>query len=164
MMSARRTKNTAAAGQGDGEAPRLLLVDAAMLPDVFTRVTEAKRMLAAGEAGSAADAARRAGISRSAFYKYRDAVFSYDAQKAGKILTLHAELSDRPGILSHLLTAFAGAGANILTVNQTIPAGGSALVSVSARVDRLRMPVEDFVRSLSDMDGVKRIVRITGED
>ena len=66
-------------------------------------------------------------------------------------------------MLSALLAAFADAGANILTVNQNIPAGGVASVSISARTDRLAMPVDGFVRTLGALPGVERITRLTGE-
>ena len=143
--------------------PRLLLVDAGAVPEVFVRVVEAKRYLQSGEAETAAEAARMAGISRSAFYKYKEAVFPYDEERAGHILTVHLLLRDRPGILSAVLTAFAEAGANILTVNQNIPAGGTAPVSVSARTDRMSLPVEAFIKQLRTVDGVRRIERISGE-
>ena len=143
--------------------PRLLLVDAGAVPEVFVRVVEAKRYLQSGEAETAAEAARMAGVSRSAFYKYKEAVFPYDEERAGHILTVHLLLRDRPGILSAVLTAFAEAGANILTVNQNIPAGGTAPVSVSARTDRMSLPVEAFIKQLRTVDGVRRIERISGE-
>ena len=143
--------------------PRLLLVDAGAVPEVFVRVVEAKRYLQSGEAETAAEAARMGGISRSAFYKYKEAVFPYDEERAGHILTVHLLLRDRPGILSAVLTAFAEAGANILTVNQNIPAGGTAPVSVSARTDRMSLPVEAFIKQLRTVDGVRRIERISGE-
>ena len=50
----------------------LLLVDAGVLPEVFGKVLEAKEHLQSGRAATAAEAARMAGISRSAFYKYKD--------------------------------------------------------------------------------------------
>ena len=112
--------------------PRFLLVDESVLPEGFAKVVEAKDLLRSGRASTAAQAARLAGISRTAFYKYRDAVFSYDAGKSGGIVTVHLILQDNPGVLSALLAAFADAGANILTVNQNIPAGGVASVSISA--------------------------------
>ena len=108
--------------------PRFLLVDESVLPEVFAKVVEAKDLLRSGRASTAAQAARLAGISRTAFYKYRDAVFSYDAGKSGGIVTVHLILQDNPGVLSALLAAFADAGANILTVNQNNPAGGVASV------------------------------------
>ena len=47
------------------ESRDLVLVDQQVLPEVFVRVLEAKRSLLSGEASSAAEAARRAGLSRS---------------------------------------------------------------------------------------------------
>lgn len=146
-----------------GEGSRLLLVDANALPDVFSRVVDAKQMLSLGEASSAAEAARMAGISRSAFYKYKDCVFLYDKQKTGRILTVHVILRDNPGILSMLLSAFAAAGANILTVNQNIPAGGTASVSISSSIDRLEMPIDEFIHSLSGINGVEHVSYISDE-
>ena len=144
-------------------AEKLLLVDASVLPDVFEKVLTAKELLSSGEAASASEAARMAGISRSAFYKYKNMVFPYDANGGQRILTVHFVLSDRPGVLSAVLTAFASAGANVLTVNQNIPADGSASVSVSASTDRLQMPTDQFLQQLKQLRGVRRISRIGGE-
>lgn len=146
-------------GQLGQKERHLLLVDAAILPEVFGKVLYVKGLLQAGQADSATEAARMAGISRSAFYKYKDAVFSYDASRSGNILTVHFILRDRPGVLSSVLAAFADAGANILTVNQNIPSGGRASVSISARTDRMEMPVGDFVQALGRVAGVERISR-----
>ena len=162
MVDKRERPETVYSSDPEGQ-PRLLLVDAGAVPEVFVRVVEAKRYLQSGEAETAAEAARMAGISRSAFYKYKEAVFPYDEERAGHILTVHLLLRDRPGILSAVLTAFAEAGANILTVNQNIPAGGTAPVSVSARTDRMSLPVEAFIKQLRTVDGVRRIERISGE-
>ncbi len=139
---------------------QLLLVDAQALPEVYERVLEAKRLLATGRASSAAEAARTAGISRSAFYKYKDAVFPYSGTENGHLLTVHCILEDRPGVLSNLLSAFAEADANILTVNQSIPVDALASVSISASTDRLCMPFADFVGQLKQLDGVQSVARI----
>ncbi|MBR5135038.1 MAG: ACT domain-containing protein [Clostridia bacterium] len=144
-------------------ASKLILVDASALPDVFEKVLNAKRMLSSGEAASASEAARMAGLSRSAFYKYKNMVFPYDADGATRILTVHFVLNDRPGVLSSVLTAFASAGANVLTVNQNIPADGTASVSISARTDRMEMPADQFLQQLNRLSGVKKISRIGGE-
>lgn len=150
--------------KGTEQESHLLLVDAGVLPEVFVRVLEAKQLLASGKASSSAEAARVAGISRSAFYKYRDAVFPYDVQKSGRIISIHVELRDQPGILSQLLSTFASAGANILTVNQNIPAEGKALVSISARIDGLSRPAEALISAVSATEGVCRVLRIGGEE
>ena len=47
------------------------IVSAEALPEVFIKVAEARRMLQVGEAATVGEAARMVGISRSAFYKYK---------------------------------------------------------------------------------------------
>lgn len=96
------------------------IVSADALPEVFLKVAEAKRMLQVGEAATVGEAARQVGISRSAFYKYKDAVQPFQDMKAGHIITFYALLRDNPGVLSSCLSIFAGSGANVLTINQTI--------------------------------------------
>ena len=54
---------------------RFLLVDADVLPEVFVKVLQAKELLASGAVSNISAAAKQAGISRSAFYKYKDTVF-----------------------------------------------------------------------------------------
>lgn len=74
------------------------------LPEVFVKVAEAKRMLQVGEAATVGQAAAMVGISRSAFYKYKDAVQPFQNMKAGHIITLYALLRDNPGVLSNYLS------------------------------------------------------------
>ena len=50
------------------------IVEASALPEVFLKVAEAKQLLSTGKAATVNEATRLTGISRSAFYKYRDAV------------------------------------------------------------------------------------------
>ena len=139
---------------------RLLLVREDVLPEVFSKVLAAKQLLTDGKATCTADAVKQAGLSRSAFYKYRNTVFPYNKREGGEMLTLHFVLRDKTGVLSELLTAFAEAGANILTVNQNIPSGGAATVSVAARIGFLNIPVDAFIRRLSEMENVLRVERI----
>ena len=66
---------------------KFYIVAADALPEVFLRVAEARRMLQVGEADTVGEAACKAGISRSAFYKYKDAVQPFQNMKAGRIIT-----------------------------------------------------------------------------
>ena len=56
------------------------IVEASALPEIFLKVAEAKRLLATGEAATVNEATRMTDISRSAFYKYRDAVQPFRAK------------------------------------------------------------------------------------
>ena len=141
----------------------LVLVDSAILPKVYLKVLEAKQMLSNGTAKSATDAAKAVGISRSAFYKYKDNLFIYNEKAGGRIITFHTILSDRAGVLSSLIAELYRAGANILTLNQNIPIGGAASVSVSIRTDSLCCSVNELLATILRLDGVISIEEISGE-
>lgn len=134
-----------------------LVVDEKVLPDVYQKVMKANALLESGEASTTSEAVRLAGISRSVYYKYRDAVFPYSQKASSGILTVQAILTDRPGVLVSLLTVFYQQGANILTVNQNIPVKGRAFVSVSARTDKMEVDPGDLLDMLLQVEGVIKI-------
>ena len=125
-----------------------LLIDADILPPVFTGVIRAKELLADGKL-STAQAVKEAGISRSAFYKYKDSVRPFNDMLHGRIVTFQILLKDEPGILSGVLNVFAGTGVNILTINQNIPANGCAVVTVNAETSGLQGSLQDLLTKLN---------------
>ena len=94
-----------------GSKPKYYLVEASVLPEIFAKVIEAKELLETGQVRTVADAVARVDISRSAFYKYKDAVQPFQDMKAGHIITFYALLKDNPGVLSNFLSIFANSGA-----------------------------------------------------
>lgn len=160
LVHARRTE---VYGWCTMERKQYFLVDADALPEIFTHVVTAKRLLADGKAASTSEAARMAGISRGAFYKYRDAVFPYTSVVERSILTVQAMLADQPGVLMAFVSAFYDMGANILTINQNIPAGGNAVVSISARTDSMPEPVETLIERLKAIRGVRSVDSISNQ-
>ena len=132
------------------------LVASEMLPEIFRKVVEAKRMLQTGEAATAGEAVRAVGISRSAFYKYRDAVRPFTDLSLGHVITCSAMLKNNPGVLSNVLSIFAASGANILTINQSVPTNGCAALTVSAETSEMRESVEQLHAAASALDGVLR--------
>ena len=143
-------------------SPKYYIVEAAALPEVFLKVAEAKRLLSTGEAGTVNEAARITGISRSAFYKYRDSVMPFHNMMIGRILTYQLKLHDEPGVLSGILKAFAQCSANILTINQTIPSGGCAMVTVTAETSGMDGTPDDLLRQLSQCAGVMKAEVLAG--
>ena len=144
------------------EQNKFLLVDLSVLPEVFTKVVEAKRYMAQGKAKSYSDAKKMAGISRSAFYKYRDSVQPFNDMKTGRIITFYALLKDNPGVLSNVLSIFAGSGANILTINQSIPTNGCAAVTISAETSDMRESLEELIASAAETAGVVKFEILAG--
>lgn len=139
-----------------------LLISSTVLPPIFEKVVQAKELISEGKAHSAAEASRMVGISRSAFYKYKDFVYAYRDTPAKRILSLHVVLRDRPGVLSSLITSFSNMGANILTVNQSIPISGTADVLFSANIEKIHISVPQLLEQLRTLDGVVKIESISG--
>ena len=135
------------------EKDRYLLISPKVLPPVFENVILAKELLASGKAASAAQAAKLAGISRSAFYKYRDFVFKYTDNDTDNI-SLSAILSDKAGVFSALTAVLYECGANIITLNQGIPVDGAAAVSITIKTGGLNIPLEALIAELQSVDGV----------
>ncbi|MBQ4600332.1 MAG: ACT domain-containing protein [Oscillospiraceae bacterium] len=143
-------------------SPKYYIVEASALPEVFLKVAEAKRLLSTGEAATVNEATRMTDISRSAFYKYRDAVLPFQNMMTGRIVTFQLMLHDEPGVLSSILAVFAGSGTNILTINQTIPSGGCAMVTVSAQTMDMECHLEDLLHRLEKTPGVVKAEVLAG--
>ena len=142
--------------------PKYYIVEAAALPEIFLKVAEAKRLLSVGEAATVNDATQMTGISRSAFYKYRDAVLPFQNMMTGRIITFQLLLHDAPGILSNILTLFAQNRANIITINSIVPTNGCAVVTISAETMDLSVQLEDLLRQLRAAEGVIKAEILAG--
>lgn len=141
---------------------KFYIVAASALPDIFIKVAEAKRMMLSGEAATVGEATRHVGISRSAFYKYKDAVQPFNNMKAGHIITFYTMLKDSPGVLSDVLAIFAGSGANILTINQSIPTNGCAAVTISAETSDMETSLDELIVRAEALDGVIKFEILAG--
>lgn len=135
----------------------MLLVKASALPDVYSRVLYAKELLEDGAVKSVSAAAKKAEISRSAFYKYKDQVFVYDKQEIDNTVNISAHLTDRAGVFSALTARLFEKGANILTINQNHPVDGIAAVTLCVRTDNLSVSLDQLINLIRKIDGVIEI-------
>lgn len=135
-------------------ATKYYLVEASALPEIFLKVVEAKRLLATGEALTVNDATRKMNISRSAFYKYRDAVQPFRDMNKSQIITFQFLLRDEPGALQAILRAFSDNLLNLITVNSITPSDGCAVVTIAAETARATLSVDDMLALLTHTPGV----------
>ncbi|MGM9592672.1 MAG: ACT domain-containing protein [Oscillospiraceae bacterium] len=142
--------------------PKYYLVEASALPEVFVKVTEAKSLLETGEARTVAEAVERVDLSRSAYYKYKDSIAPFRDMKRDTIMTFHVKLHDKPGTLASVLSIFTESGANILTINQSIPANGVALVTISITSETFVISTEELMSRLSSVAGVAEVELMAG--
>lgn len=138
------------------------IIEASALPEIFLKVAEAKRLLSTGEAATVNEATKMTDISRSAFYKYRDAVLPFQNMMNGRVITFQLLLHDERGILSDVLAIFAERGTNILTINSIVPTNSCAVVTISAEIMNMSIPLEDFLRELKTTRGVIKAEILAG--
>ena len=141
---------------------KYFIVEASAMPEIFRKVAEARRLLETGEEKTVNAAAQAVNISRSAFYKYKDAVRPFNDMKSEHIITFQAMLKDATGVLSRVLAVFAASGANILTINQSIPTNGCAAVTISAETSALQDSLEEVLAQVSAGTGVIRCEILAG--
>jgi chorismate mutase len=132
------------------------LVDSTVLPEVFSKVIEVKKILSMGRIKTVNDAVKEVGMSRSAFYKYKDFVFPFYETSRGRVITLFFVVEDFSGILSSIINRIAKAKANIITINQNVPINGLADVTISIETTGMTGDIKELMAEISGIEGVRR--------
>jgi chorismate mutase len=132
---------------------QFVLVKWSILPEAMQKTLQAKKLLETQEAKTVHEAVQRVGLSRSAFYKYKDGLFPVNTPRE-EIITLSMHLTHRSGVLSGVLSTTAAFGGNILTIHQTIPLQGIAHVVISLEMTRPEYTISDLLAEIRRLDGV----------
>lgn len=135
------------------------IVDKKVLPEIFVKVVNAKKLMDTNRSMTVQDAVQQVGISRSAFYKYRDYVSALAENTRGKTVTVAFDLKDEAGSLSDVLNIIAESGANVLTINQTIPINNVANVTITVDMGNMynvgeSRGLESLIGRISKVEGV----------
>lgn len=139
------------------------LIDRSVLPEVFSKVIEAKRLLQTGKCKTVYDAVKTVGISRSVFYKYKDSVHVFVEKDKQHIITIILYLTDEVGALSKVLNLISGIGASILTINQSVPMNGIAPVSISFDTMNMEIEPEELFHQMKQLGGVISVKPVAKE-
>lgn len=142
---------------------KYLVIDKEILPDVFEKVVEAKELLRTGKVKGITEAVKNVGISRSAFYKYKDYVFTLSEGTRGKKITLSFLLSHKTGVLSKILQMISSSHGNILTINQDNPVNNVANVSITFDISSLQRELEDVIKDIEQVSGVEKLELVSME-
>ena len=134
-----------------------MLVNAKIAPEVFLKVLKVKQILSEGKIKKTGEAISSVGLSRSAYYKYKDYVFEYNASGNERMFTLFFELADYSGVLSEILKTLADRGFNVLTINQNIPVNNYANVTITARYGRKDVSLEEMMGKIRQLAGVNKV-------
>ncbi|MCP1145421.1 ACT domain-containing protein [Lysinibacillus endophyticus] len=134
---------------------RYYLVREDVLTDAMQKTLQAKHLLQSGSVSSIWDAVKEVDLSRSAFYKYRDAVFPFHSIVRERILTIFIQLQDEKGALAKLLEIISESHCNVLTIHQTIPIQGRANVTLSLDVTSMAIELDQLIQLLKKLEFVE---------
>ncbi|GFN33614.1 ACT domain-containing protein [Paenibacillus xylaniclasticus] len=127
-----------------------------LLPEAIMKTIQVKDMLKRGEAATVHEAVERVGLSRSAFYKYKDGVYPLSELDRERLVTVSMDLEHRAGMLSKVLGLVAGLEGNVLTINQSIPLQGLANVVLSVDTSFMTAELSELLTRLRQLDGVRK--------
>lgn len=130
-------------------------MDAKVLPEVFIKVLTSKRLIESGEVKTVNDACEKTGISRSAYYKYKDHVFDFNQMQG--VLTLMAVVVDLKGILSEILKIISSVNCSVLTINQSVPTDGIANIHLTVKTDLMKISVDKLITEITKVAGVRSV-------
>ncbi|MGQ9558827.1 MAG: ACT domain-containing protein [Desulfurispora sp.] len=138
--------------------PRFYIVQEDILPEALIKTVQAKELLRSGEVSTVAQAVERVGLSRSAFYKYKDKVFPLQYWGQGRTVVISLLLEHRSGVLSGVLTKIAAMHGNVVTINQDFPRQGVAAVTVTVETSQMTAGVGQLLSLLGEQPGVRQAV------
>lgn len=140
------------------------LIAGEAVPITLLKAYKAKKMLEKNKSINVKDAVKAVGISRSAFYKYKDMINKYTPLKMNRIITIVMELEDVAGNLSSVLNTIARHGANVLTINQNIPINGVASISISIDTQNMKKDFGSLENKLKRIPDVRNFTAVGNEE
>lgn len=136
---------------------KFYLVRGDVLPEAMRKTIKVKELLDQRRAASIFEAVQMADVSRSAYYKYKDAVFPFKAIVKERIVTIALYVEDRSGALSNVLTTLAEAQCNVLTIHQTVPVQGKANVTLSLDVSEIDDEIGKILHKLRKLEFIEQV-------
>ena len=132
------------------------VVSGDILPDVLEHVMQARILLQSGKAKRISEAVKMVGISRGTYYKYKDAVFSFNAEQSNRKAIISLILRNEKGTLSKVLSLVSVKQVNVLAINQTIPINGIANVALTLDISDLEISIQSLVSLIEAMPMVEK--------
>lgn len=141
-----------------------LVIRTDALPEVFSNVMKVKGLLQSGQVSSVNEAVNIVGMSRSAFYKYRDVVHNYQNPLETEQITIVATLLLDSDALSSLLMSLTEYQGKLLNISQSLPRHGFVDLMLSVDLSNISIDQVQLRRQLSRIPGIRRLELWSRED
>ena len=142
---------------------KFFVVSSDILPDVLEKVIEARNLLQSGKVKRISEAVKAVGVSRGTYYKYNDAVFSFNQEESRRKAVITMVISEEAGSLSQVLNLVAQRKGNILAINQTIPINGIHTLSLTLDIHNMEVSIEALLSELDALSVIDKLDLIAVE-
>ena len=134
-----------------------LIIHKNILPEYYSLVLEARRLMETGKAKDVSQAVKAVGIPRSTYYKYKDYIFEPSELSASRKAVLSMMLNHSPGVLSAVLGGISEVGGSVLTITQSLPIHDRASVTISLDVSSMTCELSGLTKRIEKTPGVEQI-------
>lgn len=131
------------------------IVHKSMLPECYQQVIQVRDWINS-EHMNVSDACKKAEISRSTYYKYKDYIYPL-SKELGKKAVLSLNIMDERGQLSLLLNVISSHGANVLAIYQDTPIQNNAYITMTIDIKQLDSTIQQLIEELKEMNCVKTV-------
>ena len=139
------------------------IIDKRVLPEVYEKVVNAKKLIKEGKVKEVTEATRMVGISRSVYYKYKDFIFEFSESPEGRKATFNIKIIDKKGVLSNILNCISSKGGSVITINQGIPLNGYAYISITIDMSTLDGDMKMLMCEIEELDSIVEVEFIAME-
>lgn len=133
------------------------IVAADVLPEALKKTAQIKALLSQNSNLTINEAADKVGLSRSAFYKYRESTFSYNKMNKERIVTLIVTAADEISVLAECLQIITEMDGQILTVNRGLPIQDTSKATLVIDTKNMKQEIETLVEKLYEIAQVREI-------
>ncbi|WP_412520991.1 ACT domain-containing protein [Staphylococcus simulans] len=142
----------------DKQVKKFYLIREDVLPESVIKTLQIKDALKENPQLSIYEAVRQYGLSRSAFYKYKDTIFPIDEKvEDTREFTIILYVHDKVGMLAQVLNTISQIHMSILTIHQSIPMEDKATITLSLNTAGSQTSIEDVIFALRSIENVYKV-------
>lgn len=142
----------------DKQVKKFYLIREDVLPESVIKTLQIKDALKENPHLSIYEAVRQYGLSRSAFYKYKDTIFPIDEKvEDTREFTIILYVHDKVGMLAQVLNMISQIHMSVLTIHQSIPMEDKATITLSLNTAGSQTSIEDVIFALRNIENVYKV-------
>ncbi len=135
-------------------------VDFQVLPAALKNTIRAKEFLKNGTAETINEAVQKAGISRSAYYKYKDHVVPAYEESMNGLAIMFIVLQEDMTLINRIFRKISKAKASVLTMNKGAAIGKLTTMTLYIKTTEMQIPLSKLEEEIHSLKGIENIYLI----